>query len=247
MEKSTRNKILIGAGLLALLGIYIYKKKASVTTKPSTLGGGTTTNPKTPTTPSTPKTSIIPSTPSQGTQGGGKADPSLNPTFKSQPGGGGSGSGGGGSKGGGSVLTNTPDLSSGRMKKYDPNAKDENWIKANQKRQQKLKQENKEVCFYYPNDPSCIGTPKFDLCTYYPNDPSCGGDELYEQYYYPNDLIDGYEYVNDYNYSYNNYDNNYTYNYNYDYNENYYYYYNSGSYDYSRGRYGLGYGGEFSY
>lgn len=35
MEKSTRNKLLLGAGILALIGFYLYKKKASTTTTTS--------------------------------------------------------------------------------------------------------------------------------------------------------------------------------------------------------------------
>jgi len=35
MEKSTRNKLLVGAGIVALIGFYLYKKKASTTTTTS--------------------------------------------------------------------------------------------------------------------------------------------------------------------------------------------------------------------
>ena len=152
------------------------------------------------------------------------------------------GSGGGG----GSPLVNDPDLSSGRMKKYDPNAKDENWIKALQKKQkggnqapskkgQKQKETPRVDCATNPYDPTC---QKVKDCYYYPNDPSCSEGQ--------------YDYSYDYNntYDYEGYDNNeYSYDYGaYDYSGGYDY---VGGYDYSGGGYnymgGGYYGGNYGY
>ena len=192
MEKSTRNELLIGVGILALIGFYLYKKKSSAATKTaSTILKGATTiadkvvNPKTPDTPENPiidpKTGKLVKKPKQNPNiidtdglshvgkiigGTGKIDGSAMPS--------------------GDGATNTPDASSGRLKKNDPNAKDENWIKANEKRLKKQKEEQTQTqvdCLLNPYDPSCLTNPN--------------------QYNYNN---------NNYNYNYNN-DNKNTYGY----------------------------------
>jgi hypothetical protein len=248
MEKST--KILIGVGVVGVLGLLIYNKSKAAT--PAIKSGGAGKKPNNPivdhqqpdnpiidptngklvppkNTPKKPNPSTIDTT-----------DPNANPQFDMSKG---IGSGGGGSipsggKGGG-VLTNDPDLSSGRMKKYDPNAKDENWIKALNKRQKAgnqkpnkkgQKQAPKVDCSSNPYDPTC---QKVKDCYYNPYDPSC--------------LQGTYDYKNDYNNDYNNdyyYYNNNPYQYpdqlydytppsGYNYNPPAYYNYSNPSYNYS--------------
>lgn len=235
MEKST--KIWIGVGVVGVIGLLLYKK-ANATTSVTKTGGllkKPTTKPSVPSVPSNPI--IDPNTgklkpPASSTD---TTDPSNNPQFDMSKGigsGGGSGIPSGG-KGGGGGATNTPDLSSGRFKKVDPNAKDENWIKALQKKQkagsgQKGKKPSPKVdCYENPYDPTC---QKVKDCYYNPYDPSCQSGEY------------------DYTASYDN--NTYT----YDYPHNYGYDYSAGGgyvYDYSGGGYvydgsGSGYQGGYS-
>jgi len=228
MEKST--KILIGVGVVGIIGLLVYKK---VNATPSLTKTGSIPNKPT-TKPSIPSNPIIdPNTgkliPKEETKD--TTDPNTNPQFDmskgiGSPSGGGSGipSGGGGKSGGGSgdKAVNNPDSNSGKFNKVDPNKKDENWIKALQKKQQAGNQKGKKP------------TPKVD-CSVNPYDPTC--QKVKDCYYNPtSDCSDGkydysYDYAGDY---YAGYDNN-TYDYNYD----------GGGYDYSGGGYNYSGGGDY--
>jgi hypothetical protein len=218
MEKST--KILIGVGVVSIVGLLVYKKAKAA---PSLTNSGTI--PKKPITkPSVPSNPIIDPDSGKLTP----ADPYTNPKGGGGSGSGsGSGSGGsGGAKGGGGSAggPNNPDLNSGKFNKVDPNKKDENWIKALQKKQNAGSQKGKKPtpkvdCSANPYDPTC---QKVKDCYYSPSDPACSNGEY------------DYSYGDDSGYNYSGYDNN-----KYDYS------YDDGGYDYSGG--GGGYYGGPSY
>lgn len=271
MEKST--KILIGFGVVGVVGLLIYNKAKAAA--PTLKSGGvgkkpSNTTPKSDNVPIEIDNPIIdpisgklvppkPTTPKKPLPSEkDTTNPNTNPKFDTNKG---IGSGGGGStpssgKGGGDGIVNDPDLSSGRMKKYDPNAKDENWIKALQKKQKsgnqnpnpnkkgkKQKETPRVDCYTNPYDPTC---QKVKDCYYNPNDPSCSDGKYDYSYDY------SYDYGYDNNtYDYETYDNNkYNYDYgNYDYNGGYDYvggYDYSGGYNYSGGGYDIG-GGNYRY
>lgn len=270
MEKST--KILIGVGVVGVVGLLIYNKAKGAT--PAKKAGGVIKNPST-TTPTNkpietqPDNPIIdpingklvppkPTTPQKPLPSQkDTTNPNTNPQFDMNKGigsgGGGSTPSGGSGGGGGSPLVNDPDLSSGRMKKYDPNAKDENWIKALQKKQkagnqstnkknQKQKETPKVDCYTNPYDPTC---QKVKDCYYNPNDPSCSEGEYDYSYDYNNTYdYEGYD-NNKYGYDYGTYDYSGGYDYvgGYDYSGGGYTY-SGGGYNYSGGGY---YGGNYGY
>ena len=131
MEKST--KILIGVGVVGIIGLLVYKKLKAT---PSVTNTGSLAKKKPITKPPIPASPIIDPktgklTPPADTKD--TTDPNTNPKFDTGSGGG-SGSGGGGKTGGGSGAVNNPDSNSGKFNKVDPNKKDENWIKALQKK-----------------------------------------------------------------------------------------------------------------
>lgn len=233
MEKST--KILIGVGVVAIVGLLVYKKAKAT---PSLTNSGTI--PKKPITkPSVPSNPIIDPNTGKLTPPETKdtTDPNTNPKFDTGGSGGSGAKGGGGSAGG----PNNPDLNSGKFSKVDPNKKDENWIKALQKKQQKggeskkgKKPTPKVDCSVNPYDPTC---QKIKDCYYSPSDPSCS----YGEY--------DYSYGDDSAYDYSGYDNNkYDYSYDdggdysgYDYNTGGGGYYYGGGADYEGGYFGGGY------
>jgi len=202
MEKST--KILIGVGVVGIVGLLVYKKAKAA---PSLNNSGTI--PKKPITkPSVPSNPIIDPNTGKLTPPETKdtTDPNTNPKFDTSKGGGSGGSGGGAKGGGGSAGgPNNPDLNSGKFAKVDPNKKDENWIKALQKKQQKGgetkkgKKTPKVDCSANPYDPTC---QKVKDCYYNPSDPVCS----YGEYDYSGGDDSGYYYSgydnNKYDYSY---------------------------------------------
>ena len=258
MEKST--KILIGVGVVGVVGLLIYNKAKAA--KPAAKSGGVGVKPSTtipsvseiptnePTNPIIDPTNgkLVPNKPKKPNPSSkDTTDPNANPQFDMSKG---IGSGGGG---GGDKAVNNPDSNSGKFKKVDPNAKDENWIKALQKKQnkgtnlpKKQKQTAQVDCYTNPYDPTC---QKVKDCYYNPYDPSCSQGQYdykkegyYDNSYYQNNYENKYP---DQPYNYNSY--------NYNYNPPASYYDNSGGgssynsgggYDYS-GKYdsGGGFGG----
>jgi hypothetical protein len=225
MEKST--KILIGVGVVGVVGLLIYNKAKAAT--PAAKSGGVAKKPSTNnpigTLPDNPIIDPIsgklvtpnPTTPKKPTPSSkDTTDPNANPQFDMSKGIG-SGGGGGipsGGKGGGDKAVNNPDSNSGKFKKVDPNAKDENWIKALQKKQKagnqtpnkkgKNQKETPKVdCYTNPYDPTC---QKVKDCYYNPYDPSCSDGK----YDYTYDYKNTYDYEvydkNKYYYDYGNYD-----------------------------------------
>ena len=217
MEKST--KILIGVGVVGVIGVLLYKKANAATsvTKTGGVSKKPTTKPSVPTNPIIdPNTGKL--TPPEDSKG--KADPSANPQFDMSKGIGLPSGGSGGSKGGGGSAggANNPDSNSGKFNKVDPNKKDENWIKALQKKQKGggdakkgKKQTPKVDCSTNPYDPTC---QKVKNCYYNPNDPECSygeydytyGEDTYTYAGYDNNKYDysyddGYDYSGGYNYS----------------------------------------------
>lgn len=224
MEKNT--KILIGVGVVGVIGLLLYKKANAATSVTKT--GGVSKKPSA--NPSVPSNPIIdpntgkltpptPKPPASSTKD--TTDPSTNPQFDMSKGiglpnsgGGGipSGGGGGGGKGGGSGATNNPDSNSGKFNKVDPNKKDENWIKALQKKQKgggsnpkKGKKSSPNVdCYKNPYDPTC---QKVKNCYYNPYDPTCSSGEYdySSQYDYNNNTYNYDNPADDYNYKYSDY------------------------------------------
>ena len=232
MEKST--KILIGVGVIGIIGLLVYKVKATPSvTNTGNLPKKPIIKPSTPTNPIIdPETGkLTPVTPKDNIT----IDPSTNPQFDMSkgiglPSGGGGGGGIPSGGGGGGAAVNNPDSNSGKFAKVDPNKKDENWIKALEKKQKAGNQKGKKPspkvdCSVNPYDPTC---QKVKDCYYNPT-PDCSGGKYDYSYDYANDTYSGY-------------DNN-TYDYNYD----------NGGYDYSGGGYygadyqGGYYGGGYFY